>query len=75
VLRLHDDIEQVKNLKKTDRRYAKMLEVIPPVVEEEDINFLNRVYVDELRKMRNRFPITIQIWPESPRLSDYLFTE
>ncbi len=72
VLSLHNAIEQVKYLKKNDRRYSKMPEILPPVVEEEDIRFLNQVYVDELRKMRKRFPITIQIWPESPGLSEYI---
>lgn len=63
VLRLRDGIEQVIYLKSNDRRYKKMLQVNPPIVEEEDLLFLNRVYAQELDKMYRQFPVTAKIWP------------
>jgi hypothetical protein len=71
VLRLCGGIEQVVHLKHSDNRYKKMLAVNPPIVEEEDMNFLNRVYFKELQKMYRMFPDTHEIWSVNPSLSDY----
>ena len=48
-----------------------MLEIEPPVVEPEDIEFLNRVYAGEILRMHALYPDTVDIWGTSPTLADY----
>ncbi|NWK94268.1 hypothetical protein DM806_00855 [Sphingobium lactosutens] len=66
-----DGIDQVLRLKMQDNRYKKMLEVDPPIVEPEDIEFLNSVYQKEISQMRNLYPETAEIWDMNPTLADY----
>jgi len=71
VLAFKDGIDQVNSLRQRDPRYKKMLEVDPPVVEPEDIEFLNRIYASELAEMRRLYPETGEIWREDITLADY----
>lgn len=71
VLAFQDGIHQVRHLKAHDDRYKLMLEVEPPIVEIEDVEFLNRVYQRELIEMRKMFPETADIWTMSPTIEHY----
>ena len=71
LLAFQDGIEQVRRLKASDGRYRKMLEIEPPVVEPEDIEFLNKVYAGEIVRMHSLYPDTVDIWGTSPTLADY----
>jgi len=66
-----DGINQVKSLKQRDHRYKKMLELDPPIVEPDDIEFLNQVYASELKEMRKLYPETADIWMSNPTIADY----
>jgi hypothetical protein len=72
VLRIKGGIKKIEKLKERDNRYKNMLEVLPPVVENEDMDFLNLIYSEELFKMRERFPDADKFWMKNPSLSDYV---
>lgn len=71
ILAFKNGIEQVRHLRATDGRYKKMLEIDPPIVEPDDIDFLNQVYAQELGRMRSLYPEAAEIWNTSPTLADY----
>ncbi|ETI59491.1 hypothetical protein C100_20990 [Sphingobium sp. C100] len=71
VLAFKDGLGQVRRLKAEDSRYKKMLEIEPPIVEPEDIEFLNSAYADEILHMHSLYPDLAEIWSMRPTLADY----
>jgi|GEM_PF-2561135 hypothetical protein len=70
-IRLRSGINQVLTLKEKDSRFEKMAPVDPPIVEQQDLQTLNQIYCNEIRKMSQLFPKVSSLWPLNLSLSDF----
>ncbi|MCA0998665.1 sulfotransferase family protein [Alloyangia pacifica] len=62
-IRVQGGISQIRDLK-NDRRFAKMIVEEPPIVEEEDISFLNNIFSDDISDINRMLPKSKLLWKE-----------